>query len=328
MHSTSAYVEKCIQSVVRQSFKNIEIVCVYDSNSEDALTIVKKYAVGNLNFKIINNETQLSKLAARTKGVEHATGKYILFIDSHDFLDVNACQSIFDLLRKYDTDILQFKCGIESRGREETEQNVSVKRELTVEKLNNSQILDHLFKTDSVSTALVGKAIKTNIAKLASESIKVKAQYPGEEVYYSFFISYYAKTYRFIDSPPLYWIGRQSNLETKTKHAVSLDTFSLYCSDSEFCADIRDFLRNKGDLTKYHHIYEALSRRLLASCCAILKKQISIKDFRAGACYLYNFWKDNPVFDCVVKQFFELKSEQFYRRWVDQKHFVSPSSKY
>lgn len=158
MHSTSAYVEKCIQSVVPQSFKNIEIVCVYDSNSEDALTIVKNYAVGNLSFKIISNETQLSKLAAHTKGVEHATGKYILFIDSHDFLDVNACQSIFDLLRKYDTDILQFKCGIESRGREETEQNVSGRRELTVEKLNNSQILDHLFKTDSVSTALVGNS--------------------------------------------------------------------------------------------------------------------------------------------------------------------------
>ena len=41
-----------------------------------------------------------------------------------------------------------------------------------------------------------------------------------------------------------------------------------------------------------------------------------------------NFWKDNPVFDSVVKQFFKLSSEQFYRRWVDQRQFVSLSGKY
>ena len=81
-------------------------------------------------------------------------------------------------------------------------------------------------------------------------------------------------------------------------------------------------------MVKYHHIYETISRKLLEHCCEILKNQISIKDIRAGARCLFNSWKDNPIFDSVVKQFFNLSSEQFYRRWVDQRQFVRLSTKY
>lgn len=326
IHNVGSGVENCIQSLVQQSFKNIEIICVNDASTDTSLEIVRKYATNDLRIKIINTDTPLGKLATRMKGVELAVGQYILFIDSHDFLDVNACQSIFEALRKYDIDILQFKCGVEGQESEEAERKPWADQELTEKKLDNNQLLETLFESRSVSTSLLGKAIRTNIAKQANESIRVKEPYSGEDVYHSFFIAYYAKSFQYINTQPLCWVGKQSDSETK--YALPLKTFAWYWGGNAFCSDIRDFLKNKGDLTKYHHIYEAISRKLLENCCEILKYQISIKNLRAAACYLYDFWKDNPVFESVIKQFFRLSSEQFYRRWVDQRQFVSLSGKY
>lgn len=326
IHSTGSCVEKCIQSLVRQSFKNIEIICVNNDSTGGALELIQKYAANDTRIKIINTDSPLGKLVTRMKGVELATGEYILFVDSQDFLKFNACQTIFEVLKNHEIDILQFKCVVEGQESEEAERKSCLDQELTEEKLDNSQLLEALFERHSVSTSLLGKVIKTNIAKLVNESIRVKEPYSGEDIYHSFFIAYYAKSFQYINTQPLYWVGRQSDSETK--YALALNAFALHSSGSVFCSDIHEFLKNKGDLAKYHHIYESISQKLLERCCEILKNQISIKDFRAGARCLYNFWKDNPVFESVIKQFFKLSSEQFYRRWVDQRQFVSLSGKY
>lgn len=326
IHNAESYVDRCIESLVQQSFKSIEIICVCDASADPSLKIIQKYAAYDSRIKIINNVEYLNKLATRMKGVEQANGEYILFVDVYDFLDVNACQSIFASLKKHDIDILQFKSGVEGQGNEEAEQKPCTDQELTEENLDNNQLLAALFERRSVSTSLLGKAIRTNIAKQANESIKVKEPYSGEDVYHAFFIGYYAKSFQYINTQPLYWVGKQSDSEAK--YAMPLNTYALHCGSNVFCSDIHDFLEKKGDLVKYHHIYEAISRRLLEHCCEILKNQISIKDIRAGARCLFNSWKDNPVFDSVVKQFFNLSSEQFYRRWVDQRQIVSLSTKY
>lgn len=88
-------------------------------------------------------------------------------------------------------------------------------QELTEENLDNSQLLAALFERRSVATSLLGKAIRTNIAKQANESIKVKEPYSGEDVYHSFFIAYYAKSFQYLNSQPLYWSRKQSDSETK-----------------------------------------------------------------------------------------------------------------
>ena len=133
----------------------------------------------------------------------------------------------------------------------------------------------------------MGKVIKTNIAKQANESIRLTEPYSGEDIYHSFFIAYYSKSFQCINTQVLYWIGKK--LDSETKYALSLNAFALHCGGSVFCSDIHEFLKNKGDLTKYHHIYESISQKLLERCCEILKNQISIKDFKAGARCLYNF---------------------------------------
>ena len=260
IHNAESYVDRCIESLVQQSFKSIEIICVNDASTDSSMKIIQKFAAYDSRIKIINDFEHLSKLAARMKGVEQANGEYILFVDVYDFLDVNACQSIFASLKKHDIDILQFKCGVEGQGREE-KQIPCAEQKPAGEKLDKEGMLDALFEKGSVSTSLFGKAIRTNIAKLANKSIKVKEPYPGEDIYHSFFIAYYAKSFQYINTHPLYWVGKQSDSEAK--YAMPLNTYALHCGSNVFCSDIHDFLEKKGDLVKYYHIYEAISRRLL-----------------------------------------------------------------
>ena len=201
IHNAESYVDRCIESLVQQSFKSIEIICVNDASTDSSMKIIQKFAAYDSRIKIINDFEHLSKLAARMKGVEQANGEYILFVDVYDFLDVNACQSIFASLKKHDIDILQFKCGVEGQGREE-KQIPCAEQKPAGEKLDKEGMLDALFEKGSVSTSLFGKAIRTNIAKLANKSIKVKEPYPGEDIYHSFFIAYYAKSFQYINTHP------------------------------------------------------------------------------------------------------------------------------
>ena len=121
VHNAESFVDRCIESLVQQSFKSIEIICVNDASTDSSLKIIQKFASYDSRIKIINDFEHLSKLAARMKGVKQANGEYILFVDSHDFLDVEACQSIFESLKKHDVDILQFKCGVEGQESKEAE---------------------------------------------------------------------------------------------------------------------------------------------------------------------------------------------------------------
>lgn len=122
IHDEGSGVEKCIQSLIRQSFTNIEIICVNDASTDTSLEIIRKYAANDSRIKIVNDHKQLGKVAAQMKSVELAVGEYVLFVDSDDFLEQNACQSIYGVLKKHDVDILQFKCGVEGQGNEEAEQ--------------------------------------------------------------------------------------------------------------------------------------------------------------------------------------------------------------
>lgn len=325
--NTEARVERCIQSLVNQSFRDIEVICVNDSLSDRFLEIIQKYATNDSRIRILKNQKNLNRLTMRMRAAAFATGEYCLFVDADDFLDVNACQCLADLLKKSSVDLLQFTCGIEGHVQsKKSERFDGVAINQLDKKLMHNEILNAYFIDRTISDSFDGKVIKTNVVKLASESIKIEEQYPGSDIYLSFFIAYYAKSYQSIKTQPLYWHKKKS--DGKTNSSIDLKNYAWYCSSSVFCADVLNFLTNKSDETKYHYVYEAISKRLLEDCCKILKNQISIKDTRQGASYLYNSWKDNPVFDHIVKQFFEVSTEEFYRRWVDQKYFVKLSTRY
>lgn len=96
IYNVEKYLQECLDSIINQTFKDIEIICVNDGSTDSSLEILNKYAEQDQRIKIINQNNQ-GLSAARNTGIKYANGEYISFIDSDDYIDT----SLYETLVKY-----------------------------------------------------------------------------------------------------------------------------------------------------------------------------------------------------------------------------------
>ena len=103
IYNAEKYLNKCIDSIINQSKKELEIILINDGSTDNSETIIKKY--NDKRIKYFKNKNQgIGK--TRNFGIEKATGKYIMFLDSDDFLELNACEKMFEKAEKDKLDIV------------------------------------------------------------------------------------------------------------------------------------------------------------------------------------------------------------------------------
>lgn len=109
LYNAEQYIAECLDSVVKQTYKNIEIIIVDDGSTDGSLDIVKSLYSGEKRIILLSQENKGAS-AARNVGLQRATGKYIQFLDADDKLDENKIQIQMDLLKslQYPKDILVF----------------------------------------------------------------------------------------------------------------------------------------------------------------------------------------------------------------------------
>lgn len=101
VHNTENYIENCLNSLLNQTYKNIEIILVENGSTDDSLNKIKEYAKKNERIKIlISNKLGVSP--ARNLGIKNSSGKYIAFVDSDDYVSEDY---IFELISHYNDDI-------------------------------------------------------------------------------------------------------------------------------------------------------------------------------------------------------------------------------
>lgn len=101
------YLYECLDSVVNQTFNDIEIICVNDGSTDNSLNILKEYEHKDSRIKIISQENK-GIGASRNIALENACGEYVYFMDSDDYLNINAFEKLNELL-KYKPDFIMFK---------------------------------------------------------------------------------------------------------------------------------------------------------------------------------------------------------------------------
>lgn len=104
MYNVSAYIGKCIESCISQSFKDMEIILVNDGSSDHTLEIAAGYQEKDTRILLLNQKNS-GVSVARNNGIHHAHGKWILFVDGDDWLDANAVKVMYEQAEKYDCDI-------------------------------------------------------------------------------------------------------------------------------------------------------------------------------------------------------------------------------
>ena len=108
VYNVEPYLRQCMDSVVGQTLKDIEIICVDDGSTDDSLNILKEYAAEDSRVQIIQQQNAGAG-AARNNGMRHATGKYLSFLDSDDFFEPRMLERAYDLAEKDQADFVAYK---------------------------------------------------------------------------------------------------------------------------------------------------------------------------------------------------------------------------
>lgn len=109
VYNVEHYLPKCIESVINQTYEWLEIILINDGSTDSCGLICDKYALEDPRILVIN-KVNGGQSSARNVGLDSATGFYIAFLDSDDWIDPGMYQTLVDLLEKYDADISS--CGL------------------------------------------------------------------------------------------------------------------------------------------------------------------------------------------------------------------------
>lgn len=109
VYNAEEYLKVCLDSVINQTLKDIEIICIDDGSTDNSLAILKEYAKKDNRFIILTQNNEFAG-AARNKGLDAANGEYIYFMDSDDYLsDKNVLKSLYEIaLTHKDEKIIKF----------------------------------------------------------------------------------------------------------------------------------------------------------------------------------------------------------------------------
>ncbi|MDR3290704.1 MAG: glycosyltransferase [Methanobrevibacter sp.] len=105
VYNVENYLEKCLDSIINQTLKDIEIICINDCSTDSSLRILNKYEKQDERIMVINNKENLGLGKVRNIGISVAKGEYIGFVDSDDWIDYRMFEILYEDGKKFQTDI-------------------------------------------------------------------------------------------------------------------------------------------------------------------------------------------------------------------------------
>ena len=107
VYDVEKYINKCLDSLVNQTLKELEFICINDGSVDNSLNILNSYADNDNRFIIINQNNQGQGIA-RNNGIKIAKGEYIAFVDPDDWLKETALETVYNFAVKNNANVVQF----------------------------------------------------------------------------------------------------------------------------------------------------------------------------------------------------------------------------
>ena len=107
VYNVERYLRQCLDSLVNQTYQNIEIICVDDGSTDASSEILTEYALKNSKVRVIRQENS-GLSVARNVGFSFATGKYVMYVDSDDWIDVYTCEKAVFKAEEHAADLVMW----------------------------------------------------------------------------------------------------------------------------------------------------------------------------------------------------------------------------
>ncbi|EGF1229166.1 glycosyltransferase family 2 protein [Campylobacter jejuni] len=187
LFNSCEFISRALQSCINQTLKDIEILIIDDKSKDNSLNMVLEFTKKDPRIKIFQNEENLGTFASRNLGVLHSSSDFIMFLDSDDFLTLDACEVAFKEMKK-GFDLLCFDAFVH---RVKTKQFYRFKKD---EVLTQKQFLEFLIKQRHFCWSVWAKVFKKDLILKIFEKIDIfeKLCY-GEDVLFCYLYFMFCK---------------------------------------------------------------------------------------------------------------------------------------
>lgn len=222
VYNAEKYLSACVQSALSQTYKNIEIICVDDGSTDSSPEILKKFASDNPSIKIITQKNAGGG-AARNKGLDNASGKYVYFFDSDDIAASDLIEKALARAVECDADLVAF------HGYTFVNDDVSTKKFKSGYNKNiitNSESVVSYKDCPGTILSLVNvvpwnKLIRRDF--LIQNNIRFLNLTTADDVTFSALCNAYAEKIAFVDNALLYYrVGRSGTVSTNSANILNV----------------------------------------------------------------------------------------------------------
>lgn len=264
VYKVEKYLNKCIESIIKQTYRNIEIILVDDGSPDNCGKICDEYALKDNRIIVIHKENGgLSD--ARNKGMDIAKGEYLFFVDSDDYIEDYTIEYLYSLARQYEADVI---VGQENRVYEvkegEYKKFTTLKEGKEINIYNNEQALETML----YNSEFTNKALN----KLCRKELFDNIRFPVGKLYEDL-----ATIYKVIAIAEKVVLGAKITYNYFDRDSSIMNSkFDLKRMQGlEFAEEILEFVK-----VKFPSIEKSAISRLYMECIFILLKIPYKKEFK------------------------------------------------
>ena len=277
VYNVAQYLPRCIDSLLKQTYSNIEIIIVNDGSTDTSLDICKKYASLDKRIKIITQGNQ-GLSVARNTGIKNAQGNYLMLVDSDDYVSPSFCADAVGNQRRYHSDVVIFGYARVTGG-QEYQRLIADKQ---AGELSKEEAMDYSVENSYAWNKLYRKSLFDDI------------EYPKGRYYEDGFTTYklfaQAKVISYIPNVNYFYVENGNSIVASKSSKIIADQF-------EAIANQFDFLHENYPRVFANNINELIIKAL--RYCTFCPKSYNRGLYKRA----YRVLKDNPIPKNIEKRY-------------------------
>lgn len=222
LYKVENYMKKCVDSILNQTFKDFEIILVDDGSPDSCGVIADEYAENYPSIKVIHKENG-GLSSARNAGMEIATGKYILFVDSDDWVEKQLLEKAYAIMEETDSEICIFNVmRINEIAQINYVQADNVERKINVESYGaDNYIVNYLLNPKAHRYSAWNRMYKVDFIKSNNLLFEPNTEIHSEDMLFNLECSLYVKNVCSLNEPLYYHLIRSGTISTSPKPMIS-----------------------------------------------------------------------------------------------------------
>ncbi len=265
VYNMEKYLSRCLTSLINQTIDNLEIIVVNDGSTDKSDEIIKEYKKANNNIRYVTKENG-GLSSARNFGLLYATGEYIAFLDSDDYVDRNMYKKMYEKAKEHNSDYVEcdFLWQYDDHQKIDTGIRYINKKEMFV----------------TARVVAWNKLIKREIILENKLQFPVGLYYEDVEFFYK--LLPHINSFDFVEEPLVYYVQRETSIVNK-QDSRTKQIFKIL-------DNVIDYYKANGIYDEYQKEIEYTCARILL--CSSLKRMIQIPDKTTRELLLSETWQN------------------------------------